>query len=104
MNEADEMATAALTLHAKQPKRGMAAFEKGFIEIQEYPRADRAVVTYTESGRRETVELGSAADALRYEIRDMGAAVAGGADEMHLDYSLDVSWMMTEIRKIWDTA
>ena len=101
MNGADEMATAALTLHAKQPKRGMAAFEKGFLEIQEYPRADRAVITFTEDGRRETVELGSSTDALRYEIRDMEASVSGGADEMHLDYSLDVSWMMTEIRKVW---
>ena len=50
------------------------------------------------------MELGSAADALRYEIRDMEASVSGGADEMHLDYSLDVSWMMTEIRRIWETA
>ena len=104
MNGADEMATAALTLHAKQPKRGMAAFEKGFLEIQEYPRADRAVITFTEDGRRETVELGSSADALRYEIRDMEASVSGSADEMHLDYSRDVSWMMTEIRKIWESA
>ena len=34
-----------------------------------------------------------------YHIRDMEVSVSGGADEMHLDYSLDVSWMMTEIRK-----
>ena len=101
MNEAGEMATAGLTLHAKQPKRGMAAFEKGFLEISEYPRADRAVITWTEDGRRETLELGSSADALRYEIRDMEAAVSGGADEMHLDYSADVSRLMTEIRKVW---
>lgn len=101
MNEAGEMATAGLTLHAKQPKRGMAAFEKGFLEISEYPRADRAVITWTEDGRRETLELGSSADALRYEIRDMEAAVSGGADEMHLDYSADVSRLMTEIRNVW---
>lgn len=101
MNEAGEMATAGLTLHAKQPKRGMAAFEKGFLEISEYPRADRAVITWTEDGRRETLELGSSADALRYEIRDMEAAVSGGADEMYLDYSADVSRLMTEIWKVW---
>ncbi|HJC57547.1 MAG TPA: Gfo/Idh/MocA family oxidoreductase [Candidatus Eisenbergiella intestinipullorum] len=104
MNEAGEMATAALSLHAKQPKRGMAAFEKGYLEIMEYPRADRAVITWTEDGRRETLEEGSSADALRYEIRDMEAAVSGCADEMHLDYSRDVSRMMTQIRKIWETA
>ena len=95
------MTNPGLTLHAKQPKRGMAAFEKGFLEISEYPRADRAVITWTEDGRRETLELGSSADALRYEIRDMEAAVSGGADEMHLDYSTDVSRLMTEIRNVW---
>lgn len=32
---------------AKQPKRGTVAFDKGYIEVYEYPRADRAVITYT---------------------------------------------------------
>ena len=64
------MTNPGLTLHAKQPKHGMAAFEKGFLEILEYPRADRAVITWTEDGRRETLEPGSSADALRCEIRN----------------------------------
>ena len=64
------MTNPGLTLHAKQPKRGMAAFEKGFLEISVYPRADRAVITWTEDGRRETLEPGSSADALRCEIRN----------------------------------
>ena len=100
-NPAGEMATASLSLHAKQPKRGVAAYENCYIEILEYPRADRAVITWTEDGRLETVETGSSADALRYEIRDMEAAVSGGPDEMYLNYSRDVSRMMTQIRKEW---
>lgn len=48
MNSKQEMATIALTLHAKQPKRGMIAYDKGYIEIYEYPRACKAVITYTE--------------------------------------------------------
>lgn len=101
MNGAGEMATIALTLHAKQPKRGTVAFDKGYIEIYQYPRADKAVITYTEDRRQEVVELGSTADALRYEIRDMEKAVAGTADEMHLDYTCDVMGIMTELRKEW---
>ena len=100
-NPAGEMATASLSLHAKQPKRGVAAYENCYIEIPEYPRADRAVITWTEDGHLETVEAGSSADALRYEIRDMEAAVSGGPDEMYLNYSRDVSRMMTQIRKEW---
>lgn len=104
MNPAGEMATASLSLHTKQPKRGMAAFEKGYIEIYEYPRADKAVVTYTESGEQKVIECGKTADALRYEIRDMEQAVSGGTNEMHLDYTSDVMSIMTEIRKTWGLA
>ena len=101
MNSAGEMATVSLTLHAKQPKRGMAAFDKGYIEVYEYPRAEKAVVTYTEDGRQEVIECGKTEDALRYEICDMEQAVSGMADEMHLDYTWDVMSIMTEIRKSW---
>lgn len=101
MNSAGEMATIALTLHAKQPKRGVAAYDKGFVEICDYPRAQRAVITYTEDGRQEVVECGRTADALVYEIEDMERAVFGGADEMRLDYTADVMDMMTRIRQSW---
>ncbi|MBD5458658.1 MAG: Gfo/Idh/MocA family oxidoreductase [Lachnospiraceae bacterium] len=101
MNAVGEMAVVSLTLHAKQPKRCMAAFDKGYIEIYEYPRAERAVITYTEDGRQEVIECGKTEDALRYEIRDMEQALAGTADEMYLDYTTDVMFIMTEIRKAW---
>lgn len=101
MNGAGEMATVALTLHAKQPKRGMAAFDKGFLEVYEYPRAQEAVLTWTEDGRREVIREGSTAGALGYEIRDMEQAVAGEGNEMHLDYTRDVMAVMTGLRRQW---
>lgn len=101
MNPVGEMATVALTLHAKQPKRGMIAFDKGYIEIYEYPRAEKAVITYTEDNRQEIIECGQTADALKYEILDMEKAVSGVKNEMHLDYTSDVMSIMTEIRKNW---
>ena len=101
MNSVGEMATVSLSLHAKQPKRSMIVFDKGYIEIYEYPRAERAAITYTEDGRQEVIECGKTEDALRYEIRDMEQALAGTADEMHLDYTIDVMSIMTEIRKAW---
>ena len=101
MNPAGEMAAVSLSLHTKQPKRGMIAFEKGYIEIYEYPRAEKAVITYTESGEQKVIECGKTADALRYEIRDMEQAVSGGKNEMHLDYTSDVMSIMTEMRKTW---
>lgn len=101
MNPAGEMAVVSLTLHAKQPKRGMLAFEKGYIEIYEYPRAEKAVITYTDDNRQEIVECGKTENALGYEVSDMEESVSGQKNEMHFDYTLDVMAMMTEIRKTW---
>lgn len=101
MNSVGEMATVSLTLHAKQPKRGMAAFDKGYIEIFEYPRAEKAVITFTEDNHQEIIECGKTEDALQYEVRDMEQAVSGTINEMHLDYTIDVMSAMTKIRKDW---
>ena len=93
-----------LSLHAKQPKRGLVIFEKGYIEVYEYPRAEKAVITYTESGKKETIEAGNTADALLYEVLDMEAAVSGEKDvteTMHLDYTKDVMQVMTKCREDW---
>lgn len=47
------------------------------------------------------IESGQTDNALRYEILDMEQAVSGMGNEMHLDYTLDVMSIMTEIRKTW---
>ena len=101
MNEKQEMATIALSLHAKQPKRGTAVFENGYVEIYEFPRAQQAVITYTEDQRKEVIDAGLTADALSYEVIDMENAVAGVKNDMHLDYTIDVMDIMTQIRKDW---
>lgn len=40
-NDQGEMATVTLSLHAKQPKRGTVAYDKGYIEIYDYPRGQK---------------------------------------------------------------
>lgn len=49
-NPDGQMAVMALTMRAKQPKRGVVACEDGFIEIYNYPRGDKATITYTNDG------------------------------------------------------
>ncbi len=95
------MATLSLSLHAKQPKRGMAAFDKGYIEIYDYPRADTATITYTADGHQDVLQAGSQAKALQYEIRDMEDAVAHGGQGMCQVYTKDVMDLMTAIRQQW---
>ena len=101
MNQKGQMASVMLSLHSKQPKRGMISCEKGFIEIMEYPRAWEAVITDTKSGEQEVVKAGENADALAYELADMERAILGDTDIMHLDYTKDVMDMMTTFRREW---
>lgn len=98
-NKEGQMATVMLSLHSKQPKRGMVSCEKGYIEIMEYPRAWEATITYVESGETEKVSVGKHEDALAYELEDMEKAISGGANDMHLDYTKDVMKIMTDFRK-----
>ena len=100
-NADGEMATVTLSLHAKQPKRGTIAYDKGYIELYEYPRGQKAVITYTEDGSQEIIKAGETAKALQYEVLDMEAAVAGENDYTYLNYSRDVMELMTQLRKDW---
>lgn len=100
-NADGEMATVTLSLHAKQPKRGTIAYDKGYIELYEYPRGQKAVITYTEDGLQEVIEAGATAKALQYEVLDMEAAVSGQENHLYLNYSRDVMLLMTQLRKDW---
>ena len=69
--------------------------------MYEYPRALKAVITYTKDGHQEVIEDGLTENALRYEVSDMEKTISEGIDLMHLDYTVDVMSMMTQIRKDW---
>lgn len=99
-NKEGQLVTAALSLHSRQPKRAVISCEKGYIEIMEYPRADEAVIVDAETGEREIVRAGKTADALRYELEDMEAAIHNGED-MFLSYTADVMKLMTLLRREW---
>ena len=100
-NPDGEMAVIALTMRAKQPKRGVVAGEKGFIEISDYPRAQRAVITYTEDGRKEVIEAGSTDAALQYEVRDMQEYILNKSGQENLRIVRDVIEVLTAVRNQW---
>lgn len=102
-NESDQMATVALSMHSKQPKRAMISCEKGYIEIMEFPRAEKATIVDAETGGKTEIDCGCTADVLQYELTDMEQAVSRqNADDMRLAFSKDVMDIMTEIRKDWN--
>lgn len=101
-NDAGEMATVALSMHSKQPKRAMISCEKGYIEIMEFPRADKAVIVDAENGERREIHAGETANALYYEMLDMEQSVLTGDNSvLKLSESKDVMDIMTKLRKDW---
>lgn len=100
-NTKDELASVTLSLHAKQPKRATICYDKGYIEIFEYPRAEQATIFYTEDNHTETIKAGDISDALCYEIKNMENAVKNQKNTMRLDYTVDVMNIMTTLRNNW---
>ena len=101
-NVEGQLGVVSLTLHSKQPKRAVLSFDRCYVEVMEYPRADTATIVWTEDGRRETVTAGSSGYALCYEIADLEAAVAGDTEKrVLLDYASDVMDLMTALRRAW---
>ncbi len=101
-NKDGQMATIALSLHSKQPKRAVISCEKGYIEIMEYPRADRAEIVDASTGEKKEISCGKTEDALFYEMTDMERAVESGDEtEMYLNYTKDVMDIMTGLRREW---
>ncbi len=100
-NPDGQMAVMALTMRAKQPKRGVIAGEKAYIEIEEYPRAHKATIVYTEDGRREVIELGKSEEALQYEVQDMQDYVLNQGGQENLEIIRDVMETLTAIRNQW---
>ena len=103
-NTHDEMAVMALSMRAKQPKRGVISGTKGYIEISNYPRATEAQITYTASAHEEsheTITAGKTSEALEYEIQDMERYIEQGHDDGELSISRDVAHILTSVRTSW---
>ncbi len=101
-NDLGQMATIALSLHSKQPKRAMVSFDRGYLEVMEYPRGDKAIWVDAETGAAEEIAAGAREHALYYEMTDMEEAIrAGDPGRMLLSYTQDVMAMMTSLRAEW---
>ena len=101
-NAEGQLGVVSLTLHSKQPKRAVISFDRCYVEVSEYPRADTASIVWTADGRRETVSAGTEGYALCYEMADLERAVAGDAEAAGLiDVAADVMELMTRLRADW---
>lgn len=99
-NADNEMAVISLTMRAKQPKKGVVVGELGYITVDNFPRADKATITYPD-GKVEIIEAGDTSKALIYEVEDMNNYVSNKRNMDTLGLSIDVMSLMDEIRNEW---
>ncbi|WP_270344804.1 Gfo/Idh/MocA family protein [Enterococcus thailandicus] len=102
-NDQDELATVSLTFRAKMPKVGIVAYENGYITITDYPRADRAEITYVD-GTKEFIESGSTSQALNYEIANMVQMIEGELPNRSLYLTKDVIDILDQMHTYWQKA
>jgi hypothetical protein len=96
----NEMAVISLTIRAKQPKKGVVAGELGYITVENFPRADKATITYPD-GSVEVIEAGETSKALIYEVKNMNNYVLNKNNSDTLQLSMDVMNIMDQVRIQW---
>jgi predicted dehydrogenase len=99
-NKEEEMAVVTLTMRAKMPKRGIVAGDLGFITVDDFPRAEKATITYLD-GRTEVIQEGSSALALNYEVEEMNKCILNNKKSDNLELTIDTISIMDEVRKSW---
>ena len=100
-NNDGQMSVIALIMRAKQPKRGVISGEKGYIQIDEYPRAQKATITYTADGHTEVIDEGDTKKALQYEVMDMEEYINNNSGQENLQIVRDVMETLTSVRNQW---
>lgn len=103
-NSQEQLVVMALSMRAKQPKRGVVSGTKGYVEIENYPRATAAKITYTEDAHTQHSEIltaGDGTEALCYEVQDMQRYIENGHDDGQLSISHDVIHILDSVRTQW---
>lgn len=100
-NDENELSTVSLSFRGKMPKQGVIVCENAFITVMDYPRADKALITYPD-GSTETVEEGSSASALSYEVQDLSDTLLNQENKHYIELTKDVTDLMDQSAKAWD--
>lgn len=99
-NSQNELSTVSLSFRGKMPKQGVIVCENAFITVLDYPRADKAIITYPD-GATEIVEDGSSASALSYEVQDLSDTILNKENKTYIELTKDVTDLMDQSAKAW---
>ena len=96
----DEQAT--ILLKNEDQQMATISLEKGYIEVYEFPRGQKATIVDAVTGKQTVIEKGNTENALYYEMCDMEEAVRNqDASHLNLEYTKDVMDIMSQLRKEW---
>lgn len=75
--------------------------EKGYIQIDEYPRAQKATITYTADGHTEVIDEGDTWKSTSIEVMDMEEYINNNSGQENLQIVRDVMETLTSVRNQW---
>lgn len=90
----------SLSFRGKMPKQGIIVCEDAYITVENYPRADKAIINYPD-GRSETIEAGETSAGLLYEMEDLSDTVLQKEDKSELPLTISVNEIMDQTAKEW---
>lgn len=99
-NKEGEMSTVSLSFRSKMPKQGVIVCEDAYITVMNYPRAESAVITYSD-GHTEEVTAGDHDQALTYEIENLSDTLSTGKNLTSIDLTKDVNELMDWAAREW---
>lgn len=98
--ENGEMAVVTLAFRSKMPKRGIVSCDKGFITVDDFPRATKATITYLD-GKIEEINIGEVQKALDYEVEFMEKSILNLEKTKASELTYDVISIMDNVREQW---
>lgn len=96
-NKGIEIAMISLTMRAKQLKEALWLAKTDILGVYNFPRAEKATITYTSDGHTLEITCQERRLALNYEIRDMEEYVSSLNGQTNIQYIQDVMDVLTKI-------
>lgn len=100
-NKEQELATVELSFGTNLPHIGVIAFEKGYLEIENYPRASKAVFTFLD-GKQVMIEVEDQTPAFTHEINHFTDMVLTNGENPTIGRTQNVLKIMDVVRKKWN--
>lgn len=100
-NEKGQQASVMISFRGKMPKQIVITGDKGFVIIDDFPRAEKAVY-YMNDGDVEVVDLGEGKDVFTYELDTLNQYIKEAPKTNDLRETTEhVILVMDEMRRLW---